>query len=190
MILIVGLGNPGEKYAKTRHNLGFWVLDEFLRKKTPVAKTVWQKDNLTNSLLARVGDLVLAKPQTMMNASGFAVARLTRRYTLDASRLWVVHDDIDLPLGKLKIRQGGASAGHKGVESIIKQLGTDQFVRFRLGISHPGPGSSEDEVSGYVLSFFSAKEKKEIKRLVKKTIKAIEVGLQFGPETAMSRFNQ
>lgn len=203
MKLIVGLGNPGEKYAKTRHNLGFVVLNEFFRKKTPLNKTKWQFDKKSNSQFAIIdSQLLLAKPQTMVNASGFAVAKLTKRYNLDASNLWVVHDDIDLILGKLKIRVGGASAGHRGVESIIKQLGTDQFVRFRLGVGRSpqarlrrpagqaGPTPSADEVVEYVLSEFRPKEKNEVRKLVKKATKAIEVALDSGLEKAMTRFNQ
>ena len=135
MYLIVGLGNPGEKYAKTRHNLGFMVVDEVARKILPLGKTRWVEDKKANALILKASpEVFLVKPQTFMNASGMAVARLTRRYTLDAKSLWVIHDDVDLPLSKLKIRLGGAAAGHHGVESIIKELGTKNFVRFRIGI--------------------------------------------------------
>jgi len=142
MKLIVGLGNPGEKYENSRHNLGFVVLDALLQKLTPVEKTVWQEEKKSNSLIAKVGDLILAKPQTFMNASGFAVKKLNTKYQILNTELWVVHDDIDLPLGKIKIRKGGGSAGHRGIDSIAKELETHDFVRFRLGIGHPGGKTS------------------------------------------------
>jgi len=141
-------------------------------------------------LIAKIGNLVLAKPQTFVNRSGVAVKKLTRHFTLDPKRLFIVHDDLDLPLGKIKIRKGGGSGGHKGVDSIIKELGTTDFVRFRLGIGHPGLGSSDKEVEGYVLSPFGQREKDEARKMVKKTVKAIKIALEKGREWAMNRINQ
>jgi len=189
VILIVGLGNPGEKYKKTRHNLGFIVVDALLQKLTPAKKTVWQEDKKSNSLIAKVGDLILVKPQTFMNASGYAVRKLITNYQLPITNLWVVHDNVDLPLGKIKIRLGGAAAGHHGVESIIEQLGTDQFVRFRLGIGHPGRGA-DALVERYVLREFDVNEKTELKQMIKKAVEAIEIALEKGVEAAMNQFNQ
>lgn len=189
MKLIVGLGNPGRKYEKTRHNLGFMVLDELLRKMTPVARTAWQEDKKSNSLIARVGDLMLAKPQTLMNNSGYAVKKLLSYLAIEQlSDLWVVHDDVDLPLGKIKIRMGGAAAGHHGVESIIAKLGTDQFIRFRLGIGHPGRGA-DAQVEKYVLREFDINEASEVKKMIKQSVKAIQVALDDGLERAMNQFN-
>lgn len=214
MKLIVGLGNPGEKYGKSRHNLGFMVLDAFLRKLVPVEETIWRENKRFKSLIAGVDDLILAKPQTFMNLSGFVVKKLITNYShfIEDSRLgrnqllitdlWVVHDDLDLPLGRMKIRQGGAAGGHHGVESIIKQMGTDQFVRFRLGIGHPrqkppghldgqaGLGWSDKRVEDYVLAPFGAREKSIVKKTIKRGIAAIKVALEEGLERAMSRFNQ
>jgi len=177
MKLIVGLGNPGEKYAKTRHNLGFMVVDKFLRKLTPSQKTVWQESKKFNSLVAKVGDVLLVKPQTMMNASGFAVAKIADFYKIKPEDIWIIHDDVDLPLGELKIRSGGAAAGHHGVESIIKHLGTDKFVRFRLGIGHPGRGA-DGLVEKYVLREFGINEKAKVKRMIKKTVKALRLAVE------------
>lgn len=177
MKLIVGLGNPGEKYAKTRHNLGFMVMDKLLRKLTPFQKTVWQESKKFSSLIARIGDLILVKPQTMMNASGLAVAKLADFYKIKSEDIWVVYDDVDLPLGELKIRLAGAAAGHHGVESIIAQLGTDNFVRFRLGIGHPGRGA-DGLVERYVLRGFDVNEKAEAKGMIKKTVKALRLALE------------
>lgn len=177
MKLIVGLGNPGEKYAKTRHNLGFMVIDKLLRKLTPFQDIVWLEAKKFNSLMAKVGNLFLVKPQTMMNASGYAVNKLADFYKIKPEDILVIHDDVDLPLGKMKIRPGGAAAGHHGVESIIKHLGTDKFVRFRLGIGHPGRGA-DGLVEKYVLREFDINEKTELKRMIKKTVKALRVTLK------------
>jgi PTH1 family peptidyl-tRNA hydrolase len=186
MILIVGLGNPGEKYKKTRHNLGFMVVDALARK-WEVGSVKWKEDKKSNSLIINHQPLViLVKPQTMMNASGFAVKSLITNYQLLITNLWVIHDDVDLPLGKIKIRIGGAAAGHHGVESIIQELGTDKFVRFRLGIGHPGRGA-DALVERYVLREFDINEKTEVKQIIKKTVKAILVAIKDGLEKAMAR---
>ncbi len=190
MKLIVGLGNPGEKYQNTRHNLGFMVLDELIRKLLPLTERRWQKDKKANGLFLKINpQLILAKPQTMMNASGFAVAKLASFYKIKPIDIWVIHDDVDLLLDRIKIRKGGAAAGHHGVESIINQLGTDQFVRFRLGIGHPGRGK-DHLVEKYVLENFSFKEKSEAKRMIKKTVQAIKIALKDGLAKTMNEFNQ
>jgi len=189
MRLIVGLGNPGEKYQNTRHNLGFMVLDELARKMLPLLKTKWQEDKKDNSQFIKIdSQLILVEPQTMMNASGFAVAKMANFYKVKPEDIWVVHDDVDLPLAKIKIRLGGAAAGHHGVESIIQQLGTDKFVRFRLGISHPGK-SNDKLVERYVLHNFDVHEKSKLKQMIKQTVGAIEVALDDGLEKAMNHFN-
>jgi PTH1 family peptidyl-tRNA hydrolase len=184
MILIVGLGNPREKYQNTRHNIGFMVVDELARKLLPLGKTEWQFDKKFNSeVLNTQSQVILAKPQTMMNASGFAVSKLKRFYKSD---LWVVHDDLDLPLGKVKIVVGHGSAGHHGIDSIVEHLGTAEFVRFRVGIGHPPKGDSRNlgrnEVIEYVLKDFAGKEAVEAKKAVKKTVKAIVLALEKGLE--------
>jgi PTH1 family peptidyl-tRNA hydrolase len=190
MKLIIGLGNPGEKYQKTRHNLGFMVINELAEKILPLPKTKWRMDRKTNSLLIKINpQLILVRPQTMMNTSGFAVAKLVSFYQVEPSNVWIVHDDVDLPLGRIRIRKGGAAAGHHGVESIINQLGTDQFVRFRLGISHPGRGK-DDLVEKYVLEKFRPKEKSEVKKMIKKVIAALKLSFEKGLDVAMNEFNQ
>lgn len=182
MILIVGLGNPGIKYEKTHHNLGFMVADA-LRCEFSFSKKF-------NAEICQLSpDILIIKPQTFMNASGIAVAKIFRYYDIKIlSNLWVVHDDVDLPLGKLKIRLGGAAAGHHGVESVIKELGTDNFVRFRLGIGHPQRGSDE-QVEKYVLRSFDVNEKTEVKQMIKKTVKAIQKAIEQNLERAMNEFN-
>src|SRR3989339_810073 len=152
MKLIVGLGNPGKQYEKTRHNLGFMVMDRFLKDFKPVEKTVWQEEPKFKSDIVqlewkpKVGNLkkvILTKPKTYMNNSGMAVKLLVNYYKLQASDVWIIHDDLDLSFCSMKIRFGGAAAGHHGVESIINSLGTDKFWRFRVGI---GQSSSKFKV--------------------------------------------
>jgi PTH1 family peptidyl-tRNA hydrolase len=169
MILIVGLGNPGRKYEKTRHNIGFQVIDElgFLNKKK----------------------VILAKTKTFMNLSGKAVKLLVSRYQLPLTNLWVVHDDIDLPLGKIRISKGRGAAGHKGVESIIKELGTKNFVRFRIGIK-PKRKSANWRAERFVLQKFNKGEEKIVKEVIKKTAEAISFSLKGGFEKAMSKYNK
>ena len=171
MILVVGLGNPGEKYEKTRHNLGFMVLDA-LAQEWNLSPCIKRK---LSSLVChqRQKSLVLAWPQTMMNTSGLAVGKLAYFYKIKPGDIWIIHDDIDLSLGKIKIKKGGGSAGHRGVESIAKQLGTDQFVRFRLGVDRPDSGSSEQEVEDYVLADFRPEEKSAVEKMIKETVKSI-----------------
>ncbi len=190
MKLIVGLGNPGEKYENTRHNLGFVVLDALLQKLTPVEKTVWKENKKFNSLMVKTDEFILVKPQTFVNASGFAVAKIARFYKVKPKDIWVIHDEIDLPLEEIRIVEERGAAGHRGVESIIKELGTIDFVRFRLGIGHPGLGSSDKEVERYVLDSFGRGEGSRARRMVKKAVKAIELALDKGLEKAKNRFQQ
>src|SRR3989344_5959569 len=143
MKLLVGLGNPGEKYRNTRHNMGFTVLDRLLEDLEPLSKTFWEPARLASESVAGRGgknlalikkinhegtSIILMKPKTFMNNSGIAVKNISDYYRIFPSNIYVVHDDVDLPLGKLRVRFGGAAGGHKGVESIIQSLGTDQFL--------------------------------------------------------------
>lgn len=201
MKLIVGLGNPGKKYDKTRHNLGFMVLENFLKDFEPVKQTFWTNEEKLKSNIAKIewqpkhGTLekvILALPQTYMNNSGLAVRLITNYYKLPTTDVWVVHDDIDLPMGSMKIRFGGASAGHHGVNSIIEHLNTDKFWRFRLGTgeaSSRGQSSKLKNIEEYVLSGFLGAEKGKVKDLLKRGAKAIETSLEDGLERAMNRFN-
>ena len=167
MILIVGLGNPGKKYQDTRHNIGFGVIDKL------------QSLNLKK--------VILAKPKTFMNLSGKAVKSLIKKYKIPTANLWVIHDDIDLPLGKIRIVKNRGAAGHKGVESIIKELGTKNFVRFRIGIQ-PKFGKPKNP-ERFVLQKFNKEEEKIVKEVIKKTAEAIEMILKEKIEKAMSKFN-
>lgn len=189
MILIVGLGNPGKKYQKTRHNLGFLTIDEFRRKNNfPKFKFSKKfKAEISEGIFNRK-NIILTKPQTFMNLSGKAVKPLTNFYKTTRSVLVVIHDDIDLPLGKIKIVKNRGAAGHKGVESIIKELGTRNFVRFRIGIQ-PQTGKPKNPEK-FVLQKFNKEEEKIIKEVIKNTTEAIKFFLEQGLEKAMSKYNK
>lgn len=196
MRLIVGLGNPGEKYEKTRHNLGFAVVEKLvknLKLKVKSDETGFKFEKKFDAAVCRLtGDLLVIKPQTMMNASGVAVQKIASFYKILAGDVWVVHDDIDLPLGKIKIVVGRGPAGHRGVESIIKNLGTEEFVRFRCGIMQGGiPIEKRKHVDaeGFVLRLFEPGEKSAAKRMIKKAAEAVEVGFEESLSVAMNRFN-
>lgn len=207
MKLIVGLGNPGERYEKTRHNLGFMVIEQFLKDYEPVRKTLWENSNRYKSDIVelewkpKVGPLekvVLAKPKTFMNNSGMAVQLLTTYYKLRTTDIWIIHDDIDLPLGSIRIRKGGSSGGHRGIDSIMQQLGSEKFWRFRLGIGHPYKNTDNKDqhhksyvrdVDDFVLKQFTASERGKVKELIKRASKAVQMGLEDGLEAAMNKFN-
>lgn len=205
MKLIVGLGNPGDRYVRTRHNLGFMAVEQFLKDFEPVKKTVWVSDKaLKSDIVAldwqprhgKLEQVVLAKPKTYMNNSGMAVEQILRYYDIKIlSDVWVMHDDIDLPLGTMRIRFGGAAAGHHGVESVMEHLGTDKFFRFRLGTGVRRQNSSLisrqriKNAEEYVLSNFAAKEKTNVKKLIKRASKALQMALEEGVDTSMNRFN-
>lgn len=187
------------------------VLDELARKVLPAGKTKWRRDKALGSLIIDLPEktsrcplsLVLAKPQLFMNASGIAVKSLIAHYQLPIANLWVVHDDLDLSLGKIKIVKGRGAAGHHGVESIIRELGTADFLRFRIGIGRPlkngkwevGAGNLVNEnvkhkkVEEYVLEEFSGKDKIETGKMIKRTAEAVWVALGKGLPEAMNRYN-
>ena len=189
MKIFIGLGNPDDKFSGTRHNTGFIVLD-FLclyltkRNKHPV---LFKKIVKFNAKIIRIKDIILVKPLTFMNNSGRAVASLARFYKLKPDQVWVIHDEVDLPLGKIRIRLGGGTAGHRGLESIIRQWGEDQFVRFRLGIgAATGVAHATQE---YVLAGFTSQQRSMVKKMTKKAIKAIQSALKNGLEKAQHEFN-
>ena len=200
MKLIVGLGNPGAKYEKTRHNTGFMVLEKFLKDFESAKNTVWTKEDKFKSDIARIEwqplhgkliQVILAKPKVYMNNSGMVVRLITSYYKLLTSDIWIIHDDIDLPLGSMKIRLGGSAAGHHGVESIIGSLKNDKFWRFRMGVGENRElnDSRKKNVDDFVLGNFIGAEKGRLKELIKRGVKAIETGLEKGLEVAMNRFN-
>jgi PTH1 family peptidyl-tRNA hydrolase len=193
MKIIVGLGNPGKKFEKTRHNLGFMVLDRFARKNK------FPKFEMRKEFLAMVSEkkiekekIILAKPQTFMNNSGLAVKRILEKLRTSnieplTSNLLVIHDDLDISFGKIKISFGRGSAGHKGVQSIIDEIGTKDFVRFRIGIRKEEEGIRKKE---FVLEKFNKKEEKVLKKVIEMACQAIEMAIKEGIEKVMQEFNK
>jgi peptidyl-tRNA hydrolase, PTH1 family len=176
MKLIVGLGNPGEKYEDTRHNLGFMVVDHLASDNT--SELVWETQEKLKSEVVKTPDVIFAKPQTYMNNSGQAVKLLTGYYKISPEDVIVIHDDLDLMLGKIKVRQGGAAAGHHGVESIIDAIG-DSFWRVRIGIgnekSHLGEHQRQSfEAEKFVIEPFLSAEKHNVKHMIKQVLETID----------------
>ena len=180
MKLIVGLGNPEERYVNTRHNLGFDVLDELTRKLNLVD---WTFDKKFKAQIIKTPELILAKPQTFVNKSGMAVSAIVNYHKINPEDVVIIHDELDLPLGKIKVRLGGAAAGHHGVESIIESLGTDKFIRIRLGIGNLRTNEK------FVLEPFTSGEKPKVKHMIKQALKALETILEKGLDYAQSQFN-
>jgi len=176
MIIIMGLGNPGKKYEKTRHNVGARVVDE-LRSSPP-------------SLLLEaryLKNVILAEPKTFMNESGKRVKELLRKHRLKPDDLVVIHDDIDISLGEIRIVKNRGAAGHKGVESVIKEINSKNFIRFRIGIK-PESGKPKSPET-FVLQKFSKKEEKIVRETIKKTAEAVEFFLEESLEKVMNKYN-
>ena len=193
MWIIVGLGNPGPAYARNRHNVGHMCVD-FLARQRDIA---WQRRQLYQWGEGQIEgqDMALAKPRTFMNTSGKAVAAVARTYRAQPSDILVIHDEMDLPPGKLRFKLGGSPAGHKGVESIIAALGTRDFLRLRVGIGHPpgvewlSPEAKAEVTAAYVLSDFAPEEGPLIREAVARVSEAVAVLLTTGLDAAMSRFH-
>ena len=151
MKLVVGLGNPGRKYKSTKHNVGFMCLDYFAKEN----KLKFKKDNKFSGETLRMGNLVLLKPHTFMNESGQSVRKIMNFYNISENDILIIHDDLDLPLGKTRLREKGSSAGHNGIKSIMSNIQTEEFKRVRIGIDK----NPLYEPKNYVLSSFSKKEK-------------------------------
>jgi PTH1 family peptidyl-tRNA hydrolase len=184
--LIVGLGNPESEYADTRHNLGFECVKELARRLgVRVDRKRWQ---------SHVGHseekgIWIVMPQTYMNLSGEAVAKAVRDINVSPHQIWAVYDELDLPLCKMRIRRGGSGAGHNGVLSLISSLGTDDFVRFRVGIGKPaGKGSKPGR--SHVLGRFTKAEAQRLPSVIDGVASALELALEAGVERAMDRFNR
>lgn len=184
--LIVGLGNPGRQYRQNRHNVGFMALDH-LAARLGVKFTRLEGKALVTKADYQGRRLVLAKPQTFMNESGKAVGSLARFYKAPFEQLLVVYDDVDLPLGTLRLRLEGGSAGHRGMASIIERLGTQAFPRLRIGIGRP-PGRKE--AAAYVLEDFSTQEVEFLSPALERATEAILTFVTQGMQTAMNQFNR
>lgn len=182
--LVIGLGNPGRDYERSRHNMGFLVIDELARR-AGARVTEKAAKSLTGRMRVGEHELVLAKPQTMMNLSGLAAKALRAKYDVALERTLVVHDDLDHPFGRLRIRKGGSSAGNHGIDSVIGSFGTPDFIRFRVGIGRP-PGDGVD----YVLSPFTANEQTQLAAIVGRTADAVLFTVEHGLDRAMTEFNR
>lgn len=185
MKLIVGLGNPGAEYERTRHNVGWQAIDAFA-KKFRIDVTRHEKNALTGTGRVAGGSVMVAKPLTYMNLSGDAVRLLVNAYLDSTHDLIVVYDDIDLPLGKLRIRANGSAGTHNGMRSIIDTIQTESFPRLRIGIGAQGDGRLRD----YVLDEFSAEEQPAIDRAIDRSIDALVLFVRGDLKRAMNQFNR
>ena len=183
-LLVAGLGNPGREYERTRHNVGWMVVDELARRRNGSFRTKF------SGKLAEVRDddlrLALLKPETYMNVSGQSVGAAVRFFKVAPESLLVVHDDVDLEAGRLQVRLGGGLAGHNGLRSIAQVLGTQEFLRLRIGVGRPGRGDRRP-VADYVLSGFDPEI--DVEALVSKAADAVEAIAREGLELAQQRFN-
>lgn len=193
MKLIVGLGNPGRRYAHNRHNIGFMCLNHFARTQ---GIRFDKKQGLARIGIGKVAgsEVILARPQTYMNSSGQSVSRLMQKFNVNLNDLLVICDDLDLPPGKIRIRQAGSSGGHKGIESIITYLGSQDFPRLRVGIGRPAVVESTSEVTEadivtYVLSDFTPSEKQTVNKIIPRVSEAILCFLTEGLTAAMNKYN-
>jgi PTH1 family peptidyl-tRNA hydrolase len=192
MKLIVGLGNPGFLYARNRHNIGFMCVSYLARMRKI---TYDRKQGHARTGIGNIGGyrVVLARPQTYMNSSGESVSALMKKLNVNASDLIVIHDDLDLPVGKIRLRLGGSSGGHKGIDSIIARIGTGDFYRVRVGIGRPEIDASaadkESTVIDYVLKDFTRDEKKVIDTVIPEVSEAIVYLLAEGLTAAMNKYN-
>ena len=184
--LLVGLGNPGDKYDNTRHNVGFAAIDQLAEELlVPVQKLKYRA--LTQSVELGGAKVLLMKPITYMNLSGEAVGEAARFFKIPADHVLVLSDDVSLPVGKLRIRRGGSAGGHNGLKSIIQHLGTDQFPRVKIGVGEkPHP---DYDMADWVLGKFAGEDLKTITQAIERAGKAAACYIQDGPDKAMNKFN-
>jgi PTH1 family peptidyl-tRNA hydrolase len=186
LFLIVGLGNPGKDYAKTRHNAGFIVLDQLAKR----WRTDWKNEKKFHARMARAGrnerETLLCEPQTFMNSSGEAVAAVVNFYRIELPRMLVIVDDADLPLGQLRLRPSGSSGGHHGLESIEQHLSSREYARLRIGI---GRTAGPREITGHVLGRFSSTEAQLADKVFAVATDQAECWLNDGIQKAMNQFN-
>lgn len=183
--LIVGLGNPGGEYAGTRHNAGFLAVASLAEQLRIRPSRVVHRSLVGEGQWGGYR-IVLAQPQTFMNLSGPAVEGLVRTFKVELAQLLVIHDDIDLPLGRLRLRPAGGGGGHRGLQSIIDALGTREFARLRIGVGHPG---CKREVAGYVLSRFDPQEQEELQLVIAEAVRGVCCWIKQGAAAAMNQLN-
>ena len=184
--LVVGLGNPGDQYENTRHNAGFRVVDELAdRGDFPVQRLKFHA--LTNTAVIGGQGVLVMKPVTYMNLSGEAVGEAARFYKLPPDHVLVISDDVDLPLGKLRLRKGGSAGGHNGLKSIIQHLGTDQFPRLKVGVG--GKPHPDYDMADWVLGKLQGEDKKAMDEAARRAAQAVECLLSQGIDKAMNQYN-
>lgn len=189
--LVIGLGNPGSKYAGTRHNVGFDLVERLAAERG----LEWRLEKKWKVEIARSADgsLILAKPQTFMNLSGEAATKLTSFYKIPPSAVMLVYDDADLPLGRLRVRGSGSAGGHNGVKSLIQHLGTDRIPRLKIGIGRrPGTGGEavgRDKMVGHVLGRFRPEESERLEKSMARAAEAVNCALLSGLAAASTRYN-
>jgi len=182
MHILVGLGNPGRKYSDTKHNFGFWVLNRFAEKRSLTFQA-----GKGDYLLAKKGDIICVKPTSFMNNSGMPVLDVKQFFKVEPEQFLVVYDDIDLPLGTIRFRDGGGTGGHKGIESIIYQTQNEKFNRLRIGIA------TDDDMrpaERYVLSPFRDEQKESVNEMIEKACEGIEYYLSHDIKETMNQFNE
>jgi len=189
MKLICGLGNPGREYERHRHNIGFMVVDALCRRaRASLDQKKFEAEVGTGTL---GGEKVLfVLPQTFMNLSGKSVAGAARFYKIVPADVLVIHDELDLPFGRLQLKAGGGAGGHNGLKSILEHYGEDGFARLRFGIGKPEGPNAKERVSGHVLSNFSGEESQQLSDLISRSADAAEVWSREGLAPAMNRFNR
>lgn len=185
MKLIVGLGNPGEQYVNTRHNIGFKIIDAFCHEHSFASYKAKFHGLVTEGMVGHHKVMAL-KPQTYMNRSGVSVGEIAKFYKLSVDDVIVVHDEIDLQFARAKAKQGGGSAGHNGLKDITARIGAD-YYRFRFGVGHPG---DRDKVASYVLKDFSKEENKKLDDYIRASVKALPYLLEGNVTEFMSDYNQ
>ncbi len=183
-IILCGLGNPGNEYAKTRHNVGFMVVDQLAEKFGVKLRKKWRSEYAEVDCGGR--QVILLKPQTYMNCSGEAVKKFKKKFTVKAENIVAIYDEMSLKTGRLRIRMGGSAGGHNGVKSILQNLGGADFLRLRIGVDHPGKGA---DVADYVLSDFTLEEMELISPAVFTSVNAALMLCEENHEAAMNTFN-
>lgn len=182
--MVVGLGNPGRRYAETRHNVGFRTVERLAAR-----LGVRLSGEECRAVVGGSPDVLLAMPQTYMNRSGYAVRCLAERHALTAERILVVYDEIALPLGRLRLRGGGSPGGHRGMESVVNNLRTPEVPRLRLGVGPREGSGTPDELTDYVLAPFPREERQVADEMIDRAVSASLAWLEEGLDVAMNRFN-